>query len=185
MKDTFFDGTATTREAALARLVGGTVLGTVHDQRFFAMRANGDTLRFPFPARTFTALVNMSGPVDDALLQTYAQALIDHGCIQAACRGEGSDRLVEIFDKMAEQGDFDHDGTPFTCMPLDDEPLEEAIQYFVLPCGLAQTGLVMVIGDSGDFENAINGFSVAAGAIKENIGEPDYIEDDLVCFISS
>jgi hypothetical protein len=43
----------------------------------------------------------------------------------------------------------------------------------------------MVIGDSGDFQGAIEGFSIAAGAVKEDIGEPVYTESDLVCFISS
>ena len=185
MKDYLTDGDAKSVEFTLARLVGGIGLGTLHEQRFFAIRANGPELRFPFPARPFTALVDVAGPIDDGVFKGYAQSLIDHGCVQAVCRGEDSDRLVRIFDEMAERGDFDRDGTPFTSMCLDDEPLNEAIQYFVLPCGLAQTGLLMVIGDSGDFQNAIQGFSTAAGAIKENIGEPVYTEADLVCFVAN
>ncbi len=160
-------------------------MGTIHDQRFYAMRAHGSDLRFPFPAGTFTALVDMTGDVDEGILKSYAEKLIDHGCVQAVCRGEESSALVDIFNKLAEKGDFDKNGTPFTSMCMDDEPLEEAIQYFVLPSGLAQTGLLMVIGDQNDFQNAIQGFSIAAGAIKEDIGEPVYTEDDLVCFVSS
>ena len=185
MKENSFDGDARSYGRALDRLVGGLSLGTIHEQRFFAIRANGADLRFPFPAGTFTALVDMAQSVDDGVLQGYAEALIEHGCVQAVCRGEESSRLESIFNKLAEKGDLDKNGTPFTSMCLDDEPLDEAIQYFVLPCGLAQTGLLMVIGDQGDFQGAIQDFSTAAGAIKDNIGEPVYTEDDLVCFVSS
>ncbi len=148
------------------------------------MRTYGGALKFPFPPGPFTVLVDMSATVDDAVLRSYADALIKHGCVQAVCRGEESDRLVDIFNTLAERGDLDA-GTPFTAMSMDDEPLDEAIAYFVLPCGLAQTGLVMVIGDQSDFQNAIHGFSNIAGAAREDIGEPVYTEDDLVCFVSN
>ncbi len=183
--DYFIGGDAEQIDLALTRLVGGIELGTLHDQRFYAIRANGASLRFPFASQPFTAMVDVPGSVDETLLKQYAGELIDHGCVQAICRGEESSRLVDIFDDLAERGDLDRNGIPFTSMCLDDEPLAEAIQYFVLPCGLASVGLLMVIGESGDFQNAIQGFSSAAGAIKESIGEPVYTEDDLVCFVSS
>lgn len=169
---------------ALDGLIGGIGLGTLHEQRFFAMRTSGGELRFPFPKCPFTVLVDMVSPVDDAVLRSYAEALVGHGCVQAACRGEESERMVDIFNSLADRGDLGDDATPFTAMSMDDEPLDEAIAYFVLPCGLAQTGLVMVIGEQSDFQNAIRGFSNAAGAAKEDIGEPVYTEDDLVCFVS-
>lgn len=171
-------------EAALAYQVGG-FMGTIHQQQFYAIRANGSELRFPFQSGKFTVLVDLARSVDENILKSYAEALINHGCVQAVCRGEESPNLEKIFNKLAEKGDLDKNGTPFTSMCVDDEPLEEAIQYFVLPCGLAQTGLLMVIGDQDDFQNAIKGFSTAAGAIKEEIGEPVYTEEDLVCFVSS
>lgn len=184
MTDNLFGGGAFSLDAVLGGQVGG-YMGTIHEQRFFAIRANGSELRFPFQSGAFTVLVDLARSVDDAILKTYAEALIGHGCVQAVCRGEESSRLEKIFNKLAEKGDLDKNGTPFTSMCVDDEPLEEAIQYFVLPCGLAQTGLLMVIGDQDDFQNAIQGFSTAAGAIKDDIGEPVYTEDDLVCFVSS
>lgn len=169
----------------IARLVGGVSLGTIHEQRFYAIRANGTDLRFPFSSQPFTAMVDISRPVDDEVLTGYANALIAHGCVQAICRGEESDRLVDIFNELADQGDLDHNGHLFTSMCLGDEPLTESIQYFVLPSGLAQTGLLMVIGDADDFQDTIEGFSTAAGAIREDFGQPVYTEADLVCFVSS
>ncbi len=186
MKENLFGDGAQFAGDRLLRRSGG-YMGTIHEQRFYAIRANGADVRFPFPSGAFTALVDLARSVDDAVLQGYAEALIRHGCVQAVCRGEESSRLEEIFNSLADKGDIeiDRNGTYFTSMCLDDEPLNEAIQYFVLPCGLAQTGLLMVIGDQGDFQNAIRGFSTAAGAIREDLSAPVYTEDDLVCFVSS
>ncbi len=184
VKENLFGDGAPFFDDRLLRRSGG-YMGTIHEQRFYAIRASGADVRFPFPQGAFTALVDMSRSVDDAVLRGYAEALIGHGCVQAVCRGEESSRLEEIFNDLAEKGDLDRNGAYFTSMCLDDEPLNEAIQYFVLPCGLAQTGLLMVIGDQGDFQNAIEGFSTAAGAIREDLSAPVYTEDDLVCFVSS
>ncbi len=182
MTDKLSGGVAKYINLALDRLVGGMSLGTLLGQQFYAIRANGQQLRFPFSSGPFTALVHMTRPVDDQLLNSYAKTLIDHGCVQAVCRGEESDRMVDIFNSLAEHGQLNDNAAPFTSMCLGDEPLTEAIQYFVLPCGLAQTGLLMVLGDSTDFDDAINGFFNAAGSIGEDIGEPVYTEEDLVCF---
>lgn len=184
VKDILSGSVADSGDFAAACLNGGTNLGTLHDQRFYAIRANGAHLKLPFDAQPFTAFVDISHATDDAILQGYAQTLIDHGCVQAICRGEESDRLVDIFQRLTEQGSHDRNGKPFTVMCLDDEPLGEAIQYYVLPCGLAQTGLLMIIGDAGDFQGAIEGFSTAAGEVAETLGEPVYAEEDLVCFVT-
>ncbi len=178
-------GIAKCVDLAFTRLIGGMSLGTIHEQRFYAIRANGQEIRFPFSAQPFTAMVDISRPVDEQILTGYAQALIDHGCVQAVCRGEESSQLVDIFNQLAEKGELDKHGTPFTSMCMEDEPLNEAIEYFVLPSGLAQTGLLMIIGDSGDFQSAIDGFSSAAGAISEGLAEPLYSEEDVVCFGAS
>ena len=186
--NTLGDGGSGFNVKALDSLAGGVSLGTLHEQRFFAMRASGGEVRFPFPAGPFTVLVDMTAPVDDVMLRSYAEALVDHGCVQAACRGEEADRMVDIFNSLAEtlseRDDRGADDVPFTAMCMDDEPLNEAIAYFVLPCGLAPVGLVMVIGGQDEFRNAVNGFSDAAGAASEDIGEAVFTEEDLVCFVS-
>ena len=160
-------------------------MGSFHEQRFYAIRAHGPDLRFPFAAQPFTAMVDVSSAVDATRLRKYAGDLIAHGCVQAVCRGEDSFRLVEIFDSLAESGGMDKNGIPFTSMCLDEEPLTEAIHYFVLPSGLARIGLLMVIGEAGDFQSAIQDFSITVGLIQGSLGEPVYAEDDLVCFVPS
>lgn len=169
----------------IARLVGGVSLGTVHEQRFYAIRANGSGLCFPFSPQPFTAMVDISRPVDDEVLTGYANALIEHGCVQAICRGEDSDRLEGIFNNLAEQGELDRSGQFFTSMCVGDEPLTESLQYFILPSGLAQTGLLMVIGDVDDFRETIEGFSTATGALKEDFGQLIYTEADPMCLAPS
>lgn len=181
----YLDGDAEHVYIALSGMNGGMSLGTLHDQKFFAMRANGDKLDFPFPERPFTALVDLSRSISDDNMRRYAQALMRHGCVQAVCRGEDSERMTSIFEELTETGEYDRDGKAATVMASYDETLVEAIQYFVLPCDLAKTGLLVVIGDNGDFQNAIDGFSTAAGAMKEAVVEKVYSETDLVCFVST
>ena len=151
-------------------------------QRFYAMRADGGGLRFPFEAQPFTTLVDIVGDVGEETLRGYARELIAHGCVQAVCRGADSGLMNDIFDELSENGETGDDGFPFTSMAVDDEPLNEAIEYFILPNGLAATGLVMVIGDAGDFRSVIDNFTVSAGNAREGLGIPVYVEEEQVCF---
>ena len=162
---------------------GGISLGTHYGQKFYAIRADGGSLRFPFAAQPFTALVDIAGEVSETALRGYARELIGHGCVQAVCRGGDSGLMNDIFGELADNGETDNGDFPFTSMALDDEPLNEAIEYFILPNGLAATGLVMVIGDSGAFRSAIDSFTASTSGAKEAaLGIPVYVEEELVCF---
>lgn len=182
MTEELFGGDANALDVALARLAGEISLGTLHEQKFYAVRAKDAELRFPFPAQPFTAMVDMTGEVDDAILKGYAAQLMKYGCVQCVCRGEEAARLSDIFDAMAELGEMDASGAPFTAMCVDDEPLNEAIEYFVLPSGLASVGLLLVIGGTEAFQGVVQGFFDIAGTMHEAVGEPVYTMDDLVCF---
>lgn len=162
---------------------GGKSLGTLFDQKFYAVRAGGPDLNLPFTPRPFTALVDISREVEDNLLERYAKTLMSHGCVQAVCRGEGADRLSAIFDRLADEGGNScSEGFAFTSMAIDDESLDDAIHYFVLPCGLASTGLVVVIGGNDSFRQAVECFSGAAGSLNEGLGVPAYVSEELACF---
>lgn len=179
------DGDAKSIDIALAGVNGGMSLGIVHDQQLFAVRANGSKLRFPFPKRPFTALINISRPIGEDDMRACAEAIMRHGCVQAVCRGEESDLMTDVFESLSETGEYDQGGKPVTFMTSADETLVDAIQYFVLPCDLAKTGLLVVIGDSADFQDAIDDFSTAAGEMREAPLEKVSAEKDLVCFIST
>lgn len=182
MTDYFLDGERRDGLPVDSVAAGGISLGTVFDQKFYAMRVAGNGLRFPFEAQPFTALVDIVGDVGEEALRSYAKELISHGCVQAVCRGDEAGILNDIFGDLSEEGGADVNGLPFTSMVLDDEPLCDAIEYFILPCGLASTGLLMVIGDSGDFHEAVGSFTTSAGSLRESMSAPVYVEEELVCF---
>ena len=182
MKDYLSYGNSRGRKIAATVETGGKSLGTLYDQKFYAIRVGSNGLRFPFEPQPFTALVDIKGDVDQDVLKSYARELLSYGCVQAVCRGVEAPVLNDIFGELAESGDIDANGFAFTSMSVDDEPLSEAIEYFVLPSGLASTGLLLVIGDAGDFKNAIEDFADMAGSLKKAIREPMYVEEELVCF---
>lgn len=176
------DGKNRVSAAASSVDAGGKNLGTHFGQKFYAIRAAGGSLRFPFDSQPFTALVDIAGDVGEETLRGYARELVAHGCVQAVCRGAESGLMNDIFGELSENGETDTNGFPFTSMAIDDEPLNEAIEYFVLPNGLAATGLVMIIGDSGDFRLAVDNFAASTDGAKEALGIPVYVDEELVCF---
>lgn len=170
------------RGFAAASGSGGKFMGTLYGQKFFALKANGPEVKLPFDAQPFTALIDISSERDDAVLEDYAKNLISHGCVQAICRGCGSERLDAIFNRLAEGGRLDRNGIAFTSMCSEDETLGESLHYFVLPCGLASVGLVLVIGESGDFERVLDGFNCTAGELFEMRGEPVCVDEEFACY---
>lgn len=184
MSDYFLYGESRDVKAVAHTVSRGKILANVFDQKFYAMRAHngaGD-LRFPFDPQPFTALVNIVGDVGEDVLRIYAKELISHGCVQAVCRGDEAGILNDIFGDLSEEGGADSNGCTFTSMAIDDEPLEEAIEYFILPCGLASTGLLMVIGDSADFQAGVKSFKDSAGNMQKSLKEPVYVEEESVYF---
>ena len=167
---------------ASALVGGGKELGALFGQNFYAVRASGEAVSFPFSSRPFTALIEIAAPVDGEILASCARTLIRHGCVHAVCRGEKADRLNDIFIGLAEEGRVDKGGVAFTSMHSDDETLGETLQYFILPSGLASTGLLVVIGDSRDFRSAVDDFIASAGTLGEGLREPVGAGEELVPF---
>jgi hypothetical protein len=156
-------------------------MGTLYGQKFFALKAAGPDLKFPFGPQPFTALVTICSDRDDAVLGEYAKTLVSHGCVQAICRGDGAERMDGAFASLAECGGLDRNGVAFTSMCLGDESFGEALHYFVLPSGLAAIGLVLVIGDANDFADVVSGFNRTAGDILELREEPVYAGEETAC----
>jgi hypothetical protein len=178
----FEDGAYSLDWLASYHLAGGISLGTLHNQHFYAVRVNGNDLRLPFSARPFSAMIDMTRPVDDVILKKYAVDLIRHGCVQSICRGEEANHLTRLFDDMAESGALDSNGVAFTAMCMEDEPLDEAIRYFSLPCGLAQTKLILVIGGEEQFREVVGGFYRISGLNREKLDEESFTDADCISF---
>lgn len=159
-------------------------LGTLYEQKFYALRAAGKTLDYPFAARTFTALVDSNTSLSDDVLRHYVDSLLNHGCIHVICRGHDAERLSSIFDETVDERGLTHDGYTMTSMIYDEDDLEETVGYFVLPTGLADVGLLLVIGDSGDFKSMVRSFARIAGTLRENVTEPVFESEVVATFRS-
>lgn len=163
----------------MSQLNGGMSLGIIHSQHFYAMKADGSELKFPFPSENFSAFIEIARPVDKEILSGYATALADYGCVQAFCRGENSDIMSDIFDDLASEGALDGRGIPFTYMCFEEnEPLAESIEYFVTPNDLVKVGLVLVIGGADDFSTVVDSFSAASINFTNAMSREDFAPVD-------
>ncbi|MDR3077643.1 MAG: hypothetical protein LBV15_02640 [Planctomycetota bacterium] len=169
----FSDGGEHIDFTRLVHIGGGVDLGTLHRQHFYAVRASGSGFSLPFSVRPFTVMVDMTGSADDAVLRKYAAILTRHGCVQAICRGEESHRMHRIFEDLSETGELDRNGSAFTSMCMEDEPREDVLRYFSLPCGLAKTKLILIIGGQDDYQAALNDFLNVSGLAGEILDEEE------------
>ncbi len=150
-------------------------LGTVYDQRFYALRAVpcGKTrtlkLSMPFAAAPFNALIYATLPISSAILRDISLNLFRHGMRQAVCCGSEADTMGEILDDIADEFSFHHDGRPVFTSIHDDESLAEVLDYFILPNGLADKSLILVIGNDKSFREALRTFAKVAGSMREKL----------------
>lgn len=147
MSNTFEPGNIA---ADLQRCWGGEepVLGNYCGQTFYATRVAPDgRCAFPFPAQSFTALLNVQSPQPEGVLRTAVRSCLDHGMRLAVCTGRGAEALGGIVDELVDEGGYGVDGRTVYASVHDGEPLEEVVEYFMLPQGLAEIGLLLVFGN--------------------------------------
>ena len=134
-------------------------LGTRYEQRFFAIRyAANKGLSIPFPPGPFNGLISIHGSVDDAVLESVGMQLLEYGMRAAMMQGDKAGRMGEILDQLVDEHQIMHDGRTVYNSVHEDESLEEVIDYFILPNGLAEQGLLVVIGGETDFDEATDLF---------------------------
>lgn len=145
-------------------------LGTIHDQKFYAIRNTGEKpLELPFSTKPFNVMIELALPLSDDALRQIGIQLLKDGMCHATCRGGEAERMGEILDDLIDEHGFSIDGhTVFTSVH-DDESLEEVLEYFVLPNGLASTSLLVVIGDEASFHNLVRCFGSTAADLRERI----------------
>lgn len=130
-----------------------------NDQRFFALRhVPGQPLKLPFLEGAFNALVEVAAPVDREVLTSVSLQLLQHGMRAADCHGEDAQDLAEIIDELVDEHGFCHDGRTVYAIGHDGESLDDLIDYFILPNDLANTGILLVIGEESDFEGVVEAF---------------------------
>lgn len=143
-------------------------LGRMHDQDFYAVRHfGGNRLSIPFPPRPFNALIDVPHPIPESILGEISLQLLQHGMRSAICSGLQGERLGEILDEIIdEHGFYPNNRTVYTSVHLD-EPIEETLDYFVLPNGLADTGLIVVVGDEHAFGEVVKTFLRLTREVRE------------------
>lgn len=145
-------------------------LGTVHDQRFFAVRSQpGYDLPFPFPKDHFNSLIAIRGCPAEETLQSVAMQLLRHGMRAGICHGEGAEMMGSMIDGLVDEYGFSHNERTVYASVHDDEELDEVIDYFVLPNGLADIGLIVVIGEESAFEDVLFLFNHVTGQVRERV----------------
>jgi len=150
-------------------------LGTVHDQRFYAVRylpaSQAEEGRFdlPIPRRAFNALIYAAVPLAEARLRDLALTLLRHGLRQAVCCGPEAEAMGEMIDAMADDHEITHDGRSVLASIHDDESLDEVIDYFILPNGIAETSLLVVLGDEVAMRDTLRSFARVTGDMRERL----------------
>ena len=145
-----------------------TGLGSYYSQQFYAVRhAPGKALALPFPARPFHAMIHTAGPLPDRATRQLGLELLRSGMRYALCHGSDAAKVGDVLDELIDANHFSFEGhTPYTSVHAE-ESLAEAIEYFILPAGLAETGLLIVVGEEDAFRGALREFNQITAHLRE------------------
>lgn len=140
-------------------------LGQLHDQAFYAVRhISGGALSMPFQPRPFTALIHTRRNLGDSEMVAIARTLLEHGLAYALCIGEHGERMSEVLDTLIDEHEYALNDMTVFSNASHEESIDEAMEYFVLPSGLSDTGLILSIGDESDMEDATSVFDSLLGS---------------------
>jgi hypothetical protein len=146
------------------------LLGNFYDQTFYAARhAPGKALSFPFPASRFNAMIYLAGDEDEKALRRIGLDLLQHGLRYALCHGPGAKAMGQVLDDLIDEHGFSCEGLTAYTSVHQDESLAEAVEYFVLPAGLAETSFLVVIGNDADYRQVMRAFTKATSHLRERV----------------
>lgn len=147
-------------------------LGTVFEQRFYALRAEpGEEIRFPFAEQRFNALIDLDVPCSEKNLRETVLQLLKRGMRVGVCGGDGATQVGSIIDSLVDEYGFSHDGGTVYADVHHGEALEDMVGFFVTPNGLAEVGLIIVLGGKGRIEQASDAFRYLADGAAEELNE--------------
>lgn len=151
-------------------------LGHLHDQEFYAIRhVSGGSLSIPFQPRPFTALIHTRRNLGEKQMEKIVRALLDHGMAYALCIGEHAERVSLLIDRLVDDHDYTRNDMTVYSDASQEESINEAMEYFVLPSGLGDTGLILSIGDESDHGDATAAFDSLLG---EGYADADPAEEE-------
>lgn len=155
-------------------------LGHLHDQEFYALRhVSGESLTIPFQPRSFTALIHTRRNLSETQMHAIARALLEHGMVYALCIGEHGERMSMLIDRLVDENGYTRNDMTVFSNASQEESINEAMEYFVLPTGLGDTGLILSIGDESDHADATAAFDSLLGGCFADEPESEEVELEL------
>jgi hypothetical protein len=146
------------------------LLGTFYDQTFYATRHAADkALSFPFPAGRFNAMVCLAEKTDEAAMRRIGMDLLEHGLRFALCHGPEAGAMGKVLDELIDEHGFSCEGLTAYTSVHEDDSLAEAVEYFILPAGLAETSLLVVVGSDASYREVMKSFAKATSHLRERV----------------
>jgi hypothetical protein len=134
-------------------------MGTILNEPFYACRATpGELPELPFQSQPFTCFLRAATYIGDEDFKLLATTLLRSRMRHAVCAGVESDRLADLLNEILEEGEFHENGRAAMACSYEDDPLEEVLEYFALPSGMAPANLLLTIGSETAFAETLAAF---------------------------
>jgi hypothetical protein len=117
----------------------------------------------------FCCLIHAAVHISDDQFLELAGRLLRNRMRCAVVSGVESERLGDLLDELLEDGEYHDNGRMALAEVCDEEPLEEALEYFVLPNGMATNNLLVYIGDEQGFATALETFAEVVDRMEADL----------------
>ncbi|MHC4883874.1 MAG: hypothetical protein ACYTGH_02200 [Planctomycetota bacterium] len=146
-------------------------MGLVFDQPFYSCRYQPtQPLVLPFAKhQPFSCLINVGVRVDESEVRTLAEALLKADMRFALCTGVDGEIFSDVLNELLESGEYHVDGRSSVATSHSDDPIEEVMEYFALPSGMAPFNLVLSIGDETIFKATLSVFQRVVDKMRQGL----------------
>ncbi|MBN1257142.1 MAG: hypothetical protein JXA52_05495 [Planctomycetes bacterium] len=146
-------------------------MGSILGQPFYSCRyLPGKKLSLPFKSgQTFSCLINTAVRIDDDQFKALAEMLLKNKMRYAICSGIDSERFSGLLTELLESGEYRDDGRTAIACSNEQEPIEEAMEYFALPSGIAPVNLLVTIGNERIYKTTLRVFTRVAQRMHETL----------------
>lgn len=116
----------------------------------------------------FSCLLRAAAHISDDAFRDLGRQLLGAGMRYAVCNGVECDRLSDLLNELLEEGEYHLEGrTAAAC--CDDGSFEEALEYFILPSGMAPANLVLTLGDQAAFQATLESTGDVVEKMRESL----------------
>ncbi len=127
----------------------------------------GCKLKMPFAEnQPFTCLINAAKNIKSEDFEHLALFLLNNNMRYVVCTGIEADRLADVLNEILFDGSFHQEGRTAVVTSHEDDPIEEVMEYFALPSGMAPVSLIVSIGNKRTFKTMLEIFSTVSKRMK-------------------